>query len=65
VDQSYQQSFLVGDIRVPIMSMGSFLIRIIQVPMFDMDRMWKETSYDMDQAMGPLLPKREGIDMTS
>ena len=36
------------------MSMGSFLIGRIRVPMFDLDRMWKETSYGMDQAMGSI-----------
>ena len=56
VDQAYQQSFLVGDIRVPSMSMsmGSFLFERIKVPMFDMDKMWKETSNGMDQAMGSI-----------
>ena len=41
VDQAYQQSFLFGEIRVPIMSMsmGSFLIGRIGVLMFDLDRM--------------------------
>ena len=41
VDQAYQQSFLVGEMRVPIMnmSMGSFIIGGIGVSMFDLDRM--------------------------
>ena len=56
VDQDYQQSFLVGEIRVPSMSMsmGPILIGRIRVPMFDLDRMWKETSYGMDQEMGSI-----------
>eukprot|EP01018_Ginkgo_biloba_P015834 Gb_22750 [translate_table: standard] len=39
MDQAYQESFLVGGIRVPIMSMESFLVGRIRVPMFSMDRM--------------------------
>ena len=36
------------------MSMGSILIGRMRVPMFDLDGMWKETSYGMDQAMGSI-----------
>jgi len=41
------------------MSMGSFLVGRNRVPMFDLDRMWKDTSYGMDQAMGSIT-FREG-----
>jgi len=56
VNQAYQHSFLVREIIVPFISMcmGSFLIGRIRIPMFDMDKMWKETSYGMDQAMGSI-----------
>ena len=56
MDQAYQQSFLVGEIRVPSMSMsmGSILIGRMRVPMLGLDRRWQETSYGMDQAMGAI-----------
>lgn len=54
MDQSYQQYILIREIRVPIMSIESFRIGRIRVPMFSMDMMWKETSNSMDQAMGSI-----------
>ena len=56
VDQAYQQYFLVGEIRVPSisMSMGSILIGRMRVPMLGLDRKWQEMSYGMDQAMGSI-----------
>ena len=64
VDQAYKQYFLFREMRVPIMSMsmGSFLIGRIGVPMFDLDRVWKETSYGMDQAMGS-IDSQEGKEL--